>query len=124
MVGIDIVLVSRIEKVLENKKFYDKVLNEIEKEYIFTKKQANKKVEAKSVAGFYASKEAVLKAFKVGITNGFGLKDVTIDHDDKNAPVVILSEKLKKLLESMGKTAVELAISHDGDYATAIAILS
>ena len=124
MVGIDIVLVSRVLDVLEHKKFYDKVLNSKEQEYILTKKQASKMVEAKSIAGLYAAKEAVLKAFGVGITNGYGLKDVTIDHDELGKPIVLLSESLISLLNSMGKKSVNLSISHDGDYATAIAILS
>lgn len=123
MVGVDIVLVSRVKKALENERFYDKILNNIEKDYILTKKQANKDVEAKSVAGFYAVKEAILKAFGVGITNGYGFLDITIDHDKFGAPIVILSDKLNKLLESKKKSKINVSISHDGDYASAIAIL-
>lgn len=124
MIGIDLVLVSRIQKILENDKFYDRILNDIEKDYIIKNKKANKDVEAKSVAGFFACKEAILKAFGVGITNGYGFKDITIDHDKFGAPVVILSNSLKLLLSEKGKKSVSISVSHDGEYATAIAILN
>ena len=123
MVGIDLVLVSRIEKEIENDKFIDKILNGLEKEYILKNKKSSIKVEAQSVAGFFAVKEAVLKAFGVGITNGYGFKDITIDHDKSGAPIVLLSDKLKDLLNKKSKSVVEVSISHDGDYATAVAIL-
>ena len=123
MVGIDIVLVSRVKEVLKNGKFYDRILNKEEKDYILTNKQASKEVEAKSVAGFFAAKEAVLKAFGVGITNGYGFLDITISHDEFGAPVVLLSEKLNKLLLAKEKKQVNVSVAHDGDYATAIAIM-
>ena len=123
MIGIDIVLVSRVKEAVQNDKFYDKILTEVEKDYILQKKQASKEVEAKSIAGFFAAKEAILKAFGVGITNGYGFLDITIDHDLFGAPIVILSNKLNKLLIDKGKEVVKVSISHDGDYATAIAIM-
>ena len=123
MVGIDIILVSRMKKALENNKFYDRILNKEEKEYIFKNKQANKDVEARSVAGFFAAKEAVLKAFGVGITNGYGFLDITISHDEFGAPIVLLSKNLNKLLIAKNKKQINISVSHDGDYATAIAIL-
>ena len=122
MVGVDIVLISRVYKILNKGRFYNRILNEIEQEYISTKKSANKVVEADSVAGFFAAKEAILKAFGVGITNGYGFKDITIDHDEFGAPVVILSEKLNKLLKEKNKSKVNVSISHDEDYAIAMAV--
>ena len=123
MIGIDIILTSRLEDKVGNSRFYNKILNLVEKNYILTKKRANKEVELKSLAGFFAAKEAILKAFGVGITNGYGFLDITIDHDKFGAPVVILSEKLNKLLKLKGKTGIAVSISHDGEYATAIAFL-
>ena len=124
MVGIDIVLVSRVREKLNKKSFYNKILTEVEQGYIQTNKKANIDVEARSVSGFFAAKEAILKAFGVGITNGYGFLDITIDHDKFGSPVVVLSEKLNMLLKLKGKTSVNVSISHDGDYATAIAILN
>ena len=123
MIGIDIVKVARVEESLKNTKFHDKILNSIEKDYVLKYKQASKVIEANSVAGFYAAKEAILKAFGVGITNGYGFLDITINHDEFGAPVVILSEKLNALLNEKKKKRVSVSISHDGEYATAIAML-
>jgi len=124
MVGIDIVFVPRIKEKLDNEKFFDKILTSVEKKYILLKKSANKDVEAKSLAGFFAVKEAVLKAFGVGITNGYGFQDITIDHNEFGAPIVLLSEKLQNLLKEKHKNEINVSISHDGEYATAIAIIN
>jgi len=123
MVGIDIVFIPRIKEKINNERFYNKILNDIEIGYISKNKKANKNVELDSIAGFFAAKEAVLKAFGVGITNGYGFLDVIIDHDEFGAPVVKLSDKLNKFMKLKGRKKVNLSISHDGDYATAIAIL-
>ena len=124
MIGIDLVLVSRIQNLIENDRFCEKILNEVELSYINENKKANKTVQAQSIAGFFAAKEAILKAFGVGITNGFGFKDITIDHDAYGAPIVLLSEKLKIALKEKAKKSVNVSISHDGEYATAIAVLN
>ena len=124
MVGIDIVFVPRIKEQLNKEKFCDKILNSVEKEYVITKKNANEDVKAKSVAGFFAAKEAILKAFQVGITNGYGFLDITINHDEFGAPITMLSDKLNNLLKLKGYKNIHVSISHDGDYATAIAILN
>lgn len=123
MVGIDLILVSRVKEQLGNDKFYDRILNETEIKYLRTYKKANLDVEAKSVAGFFAAKEAILKAFGVGITNGYGFKDITIYHDEFNAPIVKLSKKLNNLMIEKNCKSISVSISHDGDYATAIAII-
>ena len=66
MVGIDIVKISRIAEKIDNKKFCDKILNEIEYNYAFAKSkiitQFGFNSIAMTVAGLFASKEAVLKA--------------------------------------------------------------
>ena len=124
MVGIDIVLVSRVKDKINMKGFYNKILTESEQNYIQNHKKTSLDIEARSVSGFFAAKEAILKAFGVGITNGYGFLDINIDHVKCGAPVVKLSEKLNMLLKLKGKTNVSVSISHDGDYATAIAILN
>ena len=121
MIGIDLVFISRFSDKVGNKAFYNKILNEIEIDYLKTKKTAI--VEMKSLAGFFAAKEAILKAFGVGITNGYGFKDITIGHDKFGAPIVILSDKLNDLMQNNKKTKINISISHDGDYATAIAAI-
>ena len=127
MIGIDIVEISRIENAIKNESFYNKLLLKSEKEYVDQKSYKQTKVghspRACSIAGFFSAKEAVLKAFGVGLTFGFGLLDVEILHDEKGAPIVSLSPALKELLKQKNKKNAKISISHDGNYAIAICML-
>ncbi len=127
MIGIDIVKINRIAEAMNNPKFCDRILNDIEKEYAFSKSSLvtgeGFTSIAMTVAGLFSAKEAVLKALGLGMKSGYGFKDITVDHDSKGAPVVNLSSKLNKVLESKNKTVVHVSIAHDGGYATAIATL-
>lgn len=122
MVGCDLCLAKRIEKAMKDKNFLRTFLCEQEINYVMAKTELND-ARAMTAAGLFSAKEAVLKAFKVGITHGYGLKDVEIYHDELGAPVVKLSEKLNALLTTLKKSKVEVSISHDGDYAFAVAII-
>lgn len=127
--GIDLTEVSRFEKIasnLENSKF---IFTDNEINYIKTKEVKNvnsvkkfKPVEY-TIAGLYAAKEAVLKAFGVGIGNGIGLNEVEISHDSIGACVVNLIGKAKQYYLENNFDEISVNISHDGDYATAICII-
>ena len=130
MIGIDIVKISRIAEAMENERFCEKILNEVEIKYangkskIITKFGFNSV--AMTVAGLFAAKEAVLKALGVGMSGGFGFKDITIDHDEKGAPIVKLSEELNSYMQSdllRRGASFAISIAHDGEYATAMATI-
>jgi len=127
MVGIDIVKISRIDEAMQNSRFINKILTDKEIEYAFSKSKEITKFGFSSVsmtvAGFFAAKEAVLKALGVGMTSGYGFKEIAISHTKKGAPVVMLSEKLEKVLKEKSKNIINVSIAHDGEYATAIALL-
>lgn len=130
MVGIDIVKISRIAEAMEKEKFCEKILNKIEIDYANSKSKVVTKYGfdsvAMTVAGLFAAKEAVLKAVGVGMTNGYGFKDITIDHDKMGAPVVKLSEKLQKYMDKdilRNGAGICVSIAHDGEYATAMATI-
>ena len=127
MIGIDIVKINRIAEAMNNSKFCDRILNEEEKQYAFSKSSLVT-IEgfnsiAMTVAGLFASKEAVLKALGVGMKSGYGFKDVLITQDKKGAPIVKLSSKLEKVLKTKNKSMVCVSIAHDGQYAIASASL-
>jgi NAD(P)H-hydrate epimerase len=116
--GIDIVNVSRIRKILLEKrnKFYDKIFTEKEVEYI-----TNNGHKATSVAGFFAAKESVSKVLGTGI--GFvGWKDIEILHDDNGKPYVDMAENGRKVMKELNLDSIDISISHEEDYAVAIAI--
>ena len=105
--GIDIVKISRFKNLINDKFFMNKNFNEKEIKYI------NNNIE--TLAGLYASKEALLKALKKGINN-YNLKDIEVIHDSNKAPSFIFYNELEKL----NINSISLSISHDGDYAIAI----
>ena len=105
--GIDIVKIDRFNDLINNKNFMNKNFNEQEIIYI------DNNIE--TVAGFFASKEALLKALKKGINN-YNLKDIEIVHDSNKAPFFVFYNELDEL----NKNNISLSISHNGDYAVAI----
>lgn len=113
MIGCDIVLISRIEKSYNKHKqlFLDKFLSKDEQKII---------TNTSSLAGFFAAKEAALKALGVGISSEAGFLDVKISKDHKNKPLLDFSEKVNK---NFGIKSSSLSISHDGGFAIAVVAL-
>ncbi|MFO7888023.1 MAG: NAD(P)H-hydrate dehydratase [Eubacteriales bacterium] len=110
-IGLDIVKISRIEKLKDKKKFIDKIFDENEKNYM-----KKKKYSSQTIAGFFASKEAVSKAWGTGIGKT-SWKDIKIRHDLNGAPYAIL-----KILDN-SEVYVNLSITHEKKYASAVALL-
>ncbi|MBD3807699.1 MAG: holo-ACP synthase [Epsilonproteobacteria bacterium] len=113
-IGTDIVSINRIEKAIEKHGniFKEKFLNE--NEIALAKKSA-------SVAGFWAAKEAISKAFGCGIGAELSFHDIIIAKNSKGAPYFKLS---KKANAKFPHTASSLSISHDGDFAIAVVIIN
>lgn len=109
-IGIDIVLVNRIEKMItkygiEKLKF----LNEDEK---YTQKP-------ETIAGIYASKEAFSKALGTGIGSELSFKDISVVKNYKNKPYIkIHSPSLLKTVKEC-----DISITHDGGFAISAVIL-
>lgn len=117
MVGIDVVHISRIENVCDMSAFIDKYFSDREKKYVFDK---NERTRAQTIAGLFAAKEAVLKAFKTGLGRGIALKDIEILHDESGSPYLNITGDVSQLLKTSRYTGADISISHDGDYAIAV----
>ncbi|MFM1524131.1 MULTISPECIES: NAD(P)H-hydrate dehydratase [Helcococcus] len=116
MIGIDIFKIKRVEKLLTRERFLDKFFTDAEKKYL-----ESRNLNKNSIAGIIAAKEAVTKAFGVGIFEELGLLDVEILHNEKNAPYVnIEKDKIKLLMDKENIQSINITISHDGDYAIAV----
>ncbi|TQR34731.1 holo-ACP synthase [Campylobacter sp. MIT 99-7217] len=113
LLGCDISSISRIEKIYKKygKAFLDKFLNSHEQALI--KSPA-------TLAGFFAAKEAVSKALGVGICKECSFFDIEIYKDSKNAPKLRLSARI---MENFRIKTSALSISHDGNFAIAVAVL-
>mgnify|MGYP001013372107 FL=1 len=115
--GIDIVKISRINSILADKRdsFYKRLFTESEVEYI-----SGKNHDSKTVSGMFATKEAVSKLLGTGIGN-IGWKDIEISHDANNKPYIIINDILRYVLSNLNIDAIDISISHEDEYAVAIA---
>ncbi|MDO4605628.1 MAG: holo-ACP synthase, partial [Helcococcus sp.] len=120
MIGIDIVNIKRIENLLEKRNFLDRFFTENEQDYL-----EKRHFRHESIAGLIAAKEAVAKAFQVGIGKDLSFVDIEILHNENNAPYVNMeSSKVGKIMDEKAVTQIDINISHDGDYATAVCNLN
>ncbi len=106
MIGIDIVSISRVENIYN--KFGDKFLNKVFKieEIDEIKEITIHKRRIERIAGRFALKEAVIKAFKGDIF----FKDIQILSSSKGAPICKVRGKI-----------VNVSISHENQFAVAVA---
>lgn len=112
--GIDIIKVERIAAAL--KKFGDRfpkrVLTEGEQRYVRNRPE--------NFAGRWAAKEAVSKVLGLGV-RGVGWTEIEIVRLPTGAPSVRLNGRAKRRAEQLGMGRIAVSISHEGDYAVAIA---
>jgi holo-[acyl-carrier protein] synthase len=113
MIGVDIVVISRIEKLIE--KFGDKGLKRFlsDDEILLVKSPS-------TAAGFWAAKEAASKAIGTGIGSSCSFQDIKITKTDKNAPQIKYKKHLRKKLKIKKS---HLTITHDGGFAIAVVAL-
>jgi len=117
--GIDIIEIERIKKAInKNNKFLERIYTEKEIEYF-----KQKGYKAQTIAGNFAAKEAISKAFGTGI-RGFNFKDMEILRNSLGKPVAKLYNELYELSEKLEITEIILSISHSKDYAVANAIIT
>ena len=119
-IGIDIIEIGRIRASHQKygDRFIERILLLAEIDYCLKHKDP-----APSLAARFAAKEAISKAFGIGITAELGWLDMEVAHRDTGAPYVILHGKGKELLEARGGSNVHLSLSHTANAATAMAIL-
>lgn len=116
-IGTDIVEIDRIDNAVKRtNKFIDKVFTYREKEYF-----KRKNFRAEVMAGNFAAKEAVSKALGTGF-RGFGLLDIEVLRDDKGKPIVILSDRIYKMLP-LNNFNIHISISHSRENAIAYAVM-
>ena len=119
-IGTDIVEVDRIRKFCD--KFEDKFLNRIllptEQVYCL-----NYTDSAPYIAVRFAAKEAIAKAFGIGIGKKLGWHDIEIIREETGKPNVRLHGKAKFLMGKMGSEKIQISLSHTDKYATATAII-
>ena len=117
-IGIDIVEIARIKDLRERqgKRFLDRVYTEAELQYCMKMKAPDQHLAAR-----FAAKEAVTKAFTVGIGEYFDWKSVGVVAGTRRQPEVELDEKGKRFMQQVGGFRILLSLSHSESTAIAIA---
>ncbi len=112
--GIDIIKVERIRRTLERygARFAERVLTADERRYVRGRPE--------TFAGRWAAKEAVSKVLGLGV-RGIGWRDIEIERLPTGQPAVRLHGRAAARAEQLGMGRVALSISHEADYAVAIA---
>lgn len=120
-IGNDIVRVSRMHSIYDNKRLLNRIFTLEEQKYFENANDDSLKYER--MAGKIAIKEAVAKAFGVGIAKELSWLDIQTSHDDNHKPMVLCTPKIKVLLDQNNLTAIDVSVSHMDDYATAVCII-
>ena len=112
--GIDIIRVSRIADSLARfgDRFIRRVLTPREAAYV--------RGRAETMAGRWAAKEAVSKVLGLGV-RGIGWRDIEVERLPTGQPAVVLHGRAEKRAEQLGMGRIALSISHEDEYAVAIA---
>lgn len=117
MIGIDLVEIKKINKAIKKVGFISKILTKKEIEYVEQFKDNNL-----HIAGFFACKEAVMKALenckKIGFT------EIEVLHKESGKPYVRLYGEAKKVFEKGKYKDIEVSISQTENFATAICQIS
>ncbi|MBL7996402.1 holo-ACP synthase [bacterium] len=116
-IGTDIVEIERIKKShLEyGDKFLKRIFTGEEIDYCLKKENPYP-----SLAVRFASKEALVKAARVGRLHAHTWTDVSVEVNPEGIPHVFLFNELKKHLQS---SRIHISVSHSHSYATAVVII-
>lgn len=119
-IGVDVVEVERIRKLLERygDRFTARVFTEAETEYALRGAKP-----AERLAGRFAVKEAVMKAFGTGKSQGILWRDVETLRGALGKPDVSLHGNAMNYMKTLQGNTVHVSISHDGGKAMAFVIV-
>jgi len=112
--GIDIIKVDRIKATLERfgARFTKRVLTPAESRYVRDRPE--------TMAGRWAAKEAVSKVLGLGV-RGIGWRDIEVVRLPTGQPSIQLHGRAAARAEQLGMGRIAVSISHESDYAVAIA---
>ncbi|KMY52801.1 4'-phosphopantetheinyl transferase [Bacillus sp. FJAT-27231] len=110
-IGMDIVEISRIQKLIERQpKFIERILTKKEQEIFYSRKGRR---QYEYAAGRFAAKEAFAKALGSGIGETLSFQDIETAADEYGKPYI----------EAPLSSGVHLSITHSQEYAAAQVII-
>jgi len=117
-IGIDLIALGRIERAMSRfgERFLVRLLTERER-------AGARAGRVSYVAGRFAAKEATLKALGTGVSGSVRWRDVEVLAQPSGAPCVHLHGEALRRARSLGVTAAHISLTHDREYAAAVAVL-
>ena len=115
--GVDLIEIERIRAAIarHGERFLTRVYTTSELQHCQGR--------AESLAGRFAAKEAVAKAFGTGIGERAAFLDLEIINNSAGAPQVVLGGSAKKHADDCGITEIQVSLTHSRDYAAANAVV-
>ena len=112
--GVDIIKIERIVAALakHGRRFPLRILTPAEDAYVRDRPE--------NLAGRWAAKEAVSKVLGLGV-RGVGWREIEIVRLPTGQPTVQLHDRALRRAEQLGMERIAVSISHERDYAVAIA---
>ena len=119
-IGCDIIEISRIKHFVDQHS--DQLVGRVftQQEWDYCQHQANP---YPSFAVRFAAKEAIAKAFGVGIGEHLDWISAEIINNSAGEPEVFLDAKGQQLLKKFSAKTVHISLSHSRDNALAVAII-
>jgi len=119
-IGTDLVELSRIQATYERfgEHFVRRILMDEELELFRRSKQP-----VRFLAMRFAGKEATVKAMGTGFRNGMWLRDVGILNNDWGRPVIIWSERGKRVCDELGIGSGHVSLTDDAGLVLAFAVV-
>tara|TARA_B100000902_G_C27091205_1_gene803925 strand:+ start:549 stop:938 length:390 start_codon:yes stop_codon:yes gene_type:complete len=119
--GVDIIKNKRINDLLSNKKFIERIFGK--DEIINSNKVKNK---TNYFAKRFAAKESLSKALGTGFRKGLNFKNIQILNNKLGKPYYLLNNSLKNMIKKkkkIQKFQLFLSISDEKDYSIAFTII-
>jgi len=119
-IGVDIVHLPRLRAAIERwqDRFLERVFTQGEIAYCRRHRDPVPHFGAR-----FAAKEAALKALGTGLRLGVRWRELEVRRERGQAPVLVLSGRCREIGRALGGDRMLLALTHDGDYAMAQAML-
>jgi len=119
-VGVDLVKIPRMRAVIErwDERFLARVFTPAEIAYCRGRRDP-----IPHFAARFAAKEAGLKALGTGLRFGIRWRDLEVLRERGQAPTLLLHGRSREIGLQLGGRRMLLALTHDGDYALAQALL-
>jgi holo-[acyl-carrier protein] synthase len=119
-IGIDLVRIDRMREVIArwDERFVRRVFTEGEIAYCRSRRDP-----VPHFAARFAAKEAATKALGTGLSLGVRWRDLEVCRERGQAPHLVLHGRARELVLARGGRHMLLALTHDGDYAVAHAML-